>query len=159
MSIPNVAIRRRGVTINFEGQDMKYLCLAYYDPKKFADMPPAEVKALVSQCPARDAELRKTGKLLLSASLGGAEAAFALRPRGGKPQLTDGPYTESKELVGGFFIIEAADRQEAVRVASIHPAANLGEQVGWGIEIHPIGFFQQYEATDPKASHPPAAGS
>ena len=58
--------------------------------------------------------------------------------------MTDGPYTESKELVGGFFIIEAADRQEAVRVASIHPAANLGEQVGWGIEIHPIGFFEQY---------------
>ena len=60
--------------------------------------------------------------------------------------MTDGPYTESKELVGGFFIIEAADRQEAVHVASIHPAANLGEQVGWGIEIHPIGFFEQYKA-------------
>ena len=123
---------------------MKYLCLAYYDPEKFAAMAPAEVQALVSQCPARDAELRKTGKLLVSASLEGPEAAFSLRPRGGKPQLTDGPYTESKELVGGFFIIEAADRQEAIRVASIHPAATLGEQVGWGIEIHPIGFFEQY---------------
>jgi hypothetical protein len=146
MSIRIVAIRLMSVTINLEGKDMKYLCLAYYDPKKFAAMPPAEVQALVSQCPPRDAELRKTGKLLLSASLQGPEAAFALRPRGGKPQLTDGPYTESKELVGGFFIIEAADRQEAVQVASIHPAANLGEQVGWGIEIHPIGFFEQYGA-------------
>lgn len=122
---------------------MKYLCLAYYDPAKFAAMAPADVQALVSQCPPRDAELKKTGRLLLSASLEGPGAAISLRPRGGKPQLTDGPYTESKELVGGFFIIEAQDRDEAVRVASIHPAANLGEQVGWGIEIHPIGFFEQ----------------
>jgi hypothetical protein len=125
---------------------MKYLCLPYYEPEKFAAMAPAEVQALVSQCPARDAELRKTGKLVVSASLDGPEAAFCLRPRGGKPQITDGPYTESKELVGGFFIIEAGDRQEAIRIASIHPAATLGEQVGWGIEIHPIGFFAQYGA-------------
>lgn len=126
---------------------MKYLCLAYYDPKKFAAMAAAEVQALVSQCPAKDAELRCTGQLLLSASLKGPEAVMALRPRGGKPQLTDGPYTEAKELVGGFFIIEAADRDEALRLASLHPAATLGEQAGWGIEIHPIGFFQLNEAT------------
>jgi hypothetical protein len=121
---------------------MKYLCLAYYDPAKFAAMAPADVQALVTQCPPRDAELKKTGHLLLSASLQGPGAAFSLRPRGGKPQVTDGPYTESKELVGGFFIIEAHDREDAIRIASIHPAANLGEQVGWGIEIHPVGFFE-----------------
>jgi hypothetical protein len=121
---------------------MKYLCLAYYNPEKFAAMAPADVQALVSQCPAKDAELKKTGHLLVSASLEGPQAAFALRPRGGKPQITDGPYAEAKEMVGGFFIIEAADRDEAVRVASLHPAATLGESVGWGIEIHPIGFFE-----------------
>lgn len=122
---------------------MKYLCLAYYDPEKFAALAPAEVQALVSQCPAKDAELKKTGRLVVSASLEGPQAAFALRPRGGKPQVTDGPYTEAKELVGGFFIIEAADRDEAVRVASLHPAATLGEHVGWAIELHPIEFFEQ----------------
>jgi hypothetical protein len=121
---------------------MKYLCLAYYNPEKFAAMTPADVQALVRQCPAKDAELKKTGHLLVSASLGGPQAAFALRPRGGKPQITDGPYAEAKEMVGGFFIIEAADRDEAVRVASLHPAATLGENVGWGIELHPIGFFE-----------------
>lgn len=61
--------------------------------------------------------------------------------------MTDGPYAEAKELVGGFFIIDAADKDkdkdEAVRVASLHPAATLGESVGWGIEVHPIGFFEQ----------------
>jgi hypothetical protein len=121
---------------------MKYLCLAYYNPEKFAAMAPADVQALVSQCPAKDAELKKTGHLVVSASLEGPQAAFTLRPRGGKPQITDGPYAEAKEMVGGFFIIEAVDRDEAVRVASLHPAATLGENVGWGIELHPIGFFE-----------------
>lgn len=124
---------------------MRYLCLAYYDPEKFAAMAPAEVKALVSQCPAKDAELRATGRLVISASLQGAEAVVALRPRAGKTQVTDGPYTEAKEIVGGFFIIEAADRDEALRLAALHPAATLGEQAGWGIEVHPIGFFQLNE--------------
>ncbi len=68
---------------------------------------------------------------------------MSLRPRGGRPAVTDGPYAEAKEMVGGFFIIEAADKDEAVRVASLHPAATLGESVGWGIELHPIGFFEQ----------------
>lgn len=121
---------------------MKYLCLAYYNPEKFAAMAPADVQALVSQCPAKDLELKATGKLVVSASLGGPQGAFALRPRGGKPAVTDGPYAEAKEMVGGFFIIEAVDKDEAVRVASLHPAATLGESVGWGIEVHPIGFFQ-----------------
>jgi hypothetical protein len=46
-------------------------------------------------------------------------------------------------MVGGFFIIEAADKEEAVRVASLHPAATLGQTVGWGIEAHPIDFSEQ----------------
>ena len=50
---------------------MKYLCLAYYNPEKFAAMAPADVQALVSQCPAKDAELKKTGRLVVSASLEG----------------------------------------------------------------------------------------
>lgn len=123
---------------------MKYLCLAYYDPKRFDAMPAADMQAMVSQCPALDAQLKATGKLRVSASLAGAQAAISLRPRGGKPKVTDGPFSEAKEVVGGFFIVEAADRDEAVRLASIHPAATLGEQAGWGIEMHPIDFFQQF---------------
>lgn len=53
--------------------------------------------------------------------------------------MTDRPYAEARELVGGFFIIEAADKDEAVRVTSLYPAATLGESIGWGIEVHPIG--------------------
>jgi hypothetical protein len=122
---------------------MKYLCLANYKPADMAALSPADRKALVSQCPAKDAELKATGQLRLSASLDGP--AIRLQPRGGKPQVADGPFAEAKELVGGFFIIEAASRDEAVRIASLHPAATLGEDVGWNIDIHPIGFFEQYE--------------
>lgn len=120
---------------------MKYLCLAYYDPEKMGAMSPAELKAMVSQCPPRDAQLKASGHLRVSASLMGPEATIAVRPTGAQPRVVDGPFTESKELVGGFFIIEAADREEAVRIASLHPAATLGEQAGWGIELHPIGMY------------------
>ncbi len=60
------------------------------------------MQALLSQCPAKDARLKKTGKLVVSASLEVPAAAFALRPHSGKPLVTDGPYAEAKELVGGF---------------------------------------------------------
>jgi hypothetical protein len=123
---------------------LKYLCLANYKPADMSALSPEDRQALVSQCPAKDAQLKATGQLRLSASLGGPGAVIRLQPRGGKTKVTDGPFAETKELVGGFFIIEAADRDEAVRLASMHPAATLGEHVGWEIEMHPIGFFEQY---------------
>jgi len=122
---------------------MKYLCLAYYDEKAFAALPKPEVDALVSQCPSHDAALRASGHLVVQASLGASRESTCLRPRSGKVAVTDGPFVETKELVGGFFIIEARDLNEAIRVASMHPAAHLGERVGWGIEVRPIEFFQE----------------
>lgn len=122
---------------------MKYLCLAYYDEKAFEALPKSEVTALVSECPPHDAALRASGHLIMQASLGSARETMSLRPRNGNVSITDGPFAETKELVGGFFIIEARDLNEAIRVASMHPAAHLGEAVGWGIEVRPIGFFLQ----------------
>jgi hypothetical protein len=122
----------------------KYLCLAFYDPARFAATPPDEVKATVSQCPAKDAQLAATGRLRVSGSLGGAEQAIAIRPRGGKPVVSDGPFTEAKEVVGGFFVIEADNREEALRIAALHPAAELGERMGWGLEIHPVAMWKEH---------------
>lgn len=122
---------------------MKYLCLAYYDEQKFNALSPDDVRALVSQCPAHDATLRSSGRVLLQASLGEVRQGAIIRPRNGKPMVTDGPFAETKEQVGGFFIIEAQDLEDAVRIASKHPAALLGEQVGWGIEVRPIEMFEQ----------------
>lgn len=107
---------------------MKYLGLAYFTPEKFAAMAPDDVKALVTQCPPLDEKMRATGKVLVSASLGDLDQWVTLRPHSGKTRISDGPYTESKEVVGGLFIIEAESREEAVRIASMHPAATLGEQ-------------------------------
>ncbi|CAN7436035.1 YciI family protein [Acidovorax sp. LjRoot66] len=120
---------------------MKYLGLAYFTPEKFAAMAPADVQALVSQCPALDEKMRATGKVLVSASLGDTEHWVSLRPCSGKAQISDGPFTESKEMVGGLFIIEADSREEAVQLASMHPAATLGEAGGWGVELIPMDFF------------------
>lgn len=120
---------------------MKYLGLAYYNPEKFAAMAPAEVQALVSQCPPLDEKMRATGKVLLAASLTEPKDWMTLRPRRGKTQISDGPYTESKEMVGGLFIIEADSREEALKLAAMHPAALLGEAGGWAVELIPMDFY------------------
>jgi hypothetical protein len=120
---------------------MKYLGLAYFTPEKFAAMAPEDVKALVSQCPALDEKMRATGKVLVSASLGDLENWRTLRPRSGKTHISDGPYTESKEVVGGLFIIEAENLEEALSIASMHPAATLGEEGEWAVELIPMDFY------------------
>lgn len=120
---------------------MKYLGLAYFTPEKFAAMAPDDVKALVSKCPPLDEKMRATGKVLVSASLGDFDGWRTLRPRGGKTYVSDGPYTESKEVVGGLFIIEADSRDEALRIASMHPAAIHGEEGGWAVELIHLDFY------------------
>ena len=123
---------------------MKYLCLAYYDDKKFEALSKPELDAIVSQCQPHDEALRASGHLVVSASLRKPKGATtSVRPRSGKVSVTDGPFAETKEQVGGFFIIEARDLNEAIRVASHHPAAHLGERLGWGIEVRPIDVFEQ----------------
>ncbi|WP_109476872.1 YciI family protein [Paraburkholderia sp. C35] len=120
---------------------MKYLGLAYFTPEKLAAMSPDDVKELRSQCPALDQQMQATGKVLISASLGDLENWRTLHPRGGKTHVTDGPYTESKEVVGGLFVIEADSSDEALRIASMHPAATLGEAGGWAVELIPLDFY------------------
>lgn len=117
---------------------MKYLGLAYFTPDKFAAMSPADVEVLVSQCPARDDAMRATGKVRIAASLGDLDGWKTLRPQKGLTHVSDGPYTESKEVVGGIFIIDADTPDEALRIASLHPAATLGEEGGWAVELIPM---------------------
>jgi len=95
----------------------------------------------VSECPALDDKMRATGKVLVSASLGDLEHWRTLLPRGGTTRITDGPYTESKEVVGGLFIIEADSQEEALRIAAMHPAATIGEAGGWAVELIPLDFY------------------
>jgi hypothetical protein len=115
---------------------MKFLCLAYGDQRKMEALTKEQFAALVAKCGVHDEELQKSGHFVEARSL--EWAAMCLRPRNGKVVTTDGPYVETKEQIGGVVIIEASDMNEAVRIASLHPAAHLGEQLGWGIEIRPI---------------------
>jgi len=120
---------------------MKYLCLAYYDEKKFEALSEAELAAIPQACRPLDAALEASGRLVAVASLAPTRDSVSIRPRGGKPLVIDGPYAETKEQLGSFFLIEADDLDDAIRVASLHPAAQLNEQLGWGIELRPIEVF------------------
>ena len=115
---------------------MRYLCLAYGDEERMNALTKAEFEALVEKCKVHDEELRRTGKVLMTESL--EWATTTIRSVGGKVVVTDGPFVETKEKAGGLFIIEARDLNEAIRIASLHPAAQLGEDRGWAIEVRPI---------------------
>ena len=110
-----------------------------YDKAAPGTMPDAKAVAAMMKY---NESLQKAGVLLALDGLHppsmGARVSFS----GGKPKVTDGPFIETKEQVGGFFIIEARDLNEAIRVASKHPAANIGEQVGWAIEVRPIEAYE-----------------
>jgi hypothetical protein len=71
-------------------------------------------------------EQAQAGKLQGGAPLKGIEAGARVRVRRGKPQITDGPFAETKEVIGGYFLIDAADRAEAIRIAQQCPHAELG---------------------------------
>ena len=103
---------------------MQFLCLAYYDEKKFDALTRDELDALVAQCKVHDEELRQGGRMTMVASLAAPAASRSIRPKNGRPSITDGPYAEAKECLGSFFIIEAADLDEATAEASKHPAAH-----------------------------------
>ena len=122
---------------------MKFLCLGYYDEKKFDALPKEKLAEIVPRCKVHDEELYRGGKLMLVASLAATQNSKAIRPKGGKPLITDGPFAETKEQLGSFFIIEATDLEEATAEASKHPAAHLGEELGWGIEVRPIEFLRE----------------
>ena len=115
---------------------MKYLCLAFGDEEKFNAMSKSELDDLISRCALYDGELKQTGHLISGMSLGWG--ATTLRLRNGKLSITDGPFVATKEVVGGLIMIEARDLNEAIQVASLHPAARMGEELGWGIEVRQI---------------------
>lgn len=124
----------------------QYLCLAYYDEKTFETLTEADMAAIVSECRPFDEELQRSGRLLQVASLGASRDSVSLRPRDGAVTVTDGPYAETKEQLGSFFLIEANDLNEAVRIASLHPAARLNAHLGWGVEVRPIEFCRVAKA-------------
>ena len=118
---------------------MKYLCLAYYDVPTYEALTAEQKAALYPRCKPHDEALRATKKLVVSASLGAP--ARTARTRAGKMSIIDGPYVETKEQIGGLFIVEAEDAEQAMEVAAKHPAAQMGEELGWVVEVRPIDMW------------------
>lgn len=125
---------------------MRYLLLAYGNEEKSKGLSEAGMAALGERCAAYDAELRATGRVVWSGSLDWE--AKTLRLQSGKLTVTDGPYLETREVVGGLVVFEAEDFEEAVRLASLHPAARMGEELGWAIELRPMGHCALAQAAE-----------
>jgi hypothetical protein len=117
---------------------MKFLCLGYLNAELFDRQPEPVKEEIMSRCMAQCVPFRATGKVSSEAGLEGPAKARSIRPRKGRPLVTDGPFAETKEQLGSFFIVEAGDIDEAVKIASMHPAALFGEEYGFGIEVRPV---------------------
>ena len=120
---------------------MKYLCMLYYDIDKFEALSQAEKEAIGPLCKPYDKQLRATGKVYAVGTLNDPSNWMSIRPHGGESVVTKGKYFSSSEQAGAFMIIDANSLDEAVKIASIHPAAHLGENIGWGVEVRACESF------------------
>ena len=121
---------------------MKFLCLGYLDREKMKGVPQSEIDAIMQECRPYSEKLYNTGQVIVDTGL--EAVGKSIRLVNGTLTITDGPFTETKEIIGGAFLIEANDMDEAIRIASLHPAVQMaaGEQFGWGIEIRPLHTFE-----------------
>jgi len=113
---------------------MKYLCLVYAEESRLGGVPDAE-------CVEYDAAIRESGHCLASEALEPVETATSLRVRNGRLSVTDGPFAETKERLAGFYMIEARDLNEAIRLAAQIPPARIGT-----IEIRPVRPIREQQA-------------
>ena len=112
---------------------MKFLCLIFFDERVLDDLSKRQYDALVDESLAYAERLRESHHCIAAEALQYAKEAVTLRARGEDVSITDGPFAETKEQVGGFLLIEARDMNEAMRVASGFPGARLG-----GVEVRPV---------------------
>jgi len=112
---------------------MRFLCLSYWDEKKFDLMSECERETFVKECFAYDNVLRKDGHFLRLEALQSARSAKTLRHRNGKVSMTDGPYAETKEQLGGILLLDADDLNHAAELMSKHPGIRVAV-----FEIRPL---------------------
>jgi hypothetical protein len=112
---------------------MRYICLVYFEKGAVSGLDPAAKAILDRDSMAYDQELDAAGHLIVAEALQGPASAVTVRVRDGKMSTTDGPFAETKEILGGFILIEARDLNEAIRIAGGIPLAKSGS-----IEVRPI---------------------
>jgi hypothetical protein len=112
---------------------MKYLCMVIIDERQLNAMSESDLQALDDESLAYDEKLRKGGHFLAAQALESVNAATMVRMRNGKVSVTDGPFAETNEQIGGFILIDARDLNEAIQLASQIPGGRLG-----GVEVRPV---------------------
>ena len=112
---------------------MKYLCLICIEEKKLDALSGGEFDALNREARAYEEELRRSGHFVMAQALQPVQTATTVRIRNGRVSTTDGLFAETREQVGGFFLVDAKDLNEAIRVASKIPSARLG-----CVEVRPV---------------------
>ena len=105
---------------------MKYICFGYLDVENWQKKSPAEQNGMIDDCLAYDEVLKKNGNWVSGEGLQGPDTATTLRYQNGKVSPTDGPYTETKELLGGLLVLEARDTNHAIQLISNHPGIKMG---------------------------------
>jgi hypothetical protein len=112
---------------------MRFMLLIYNDSALMDALHAGEADAMMRECLAHADELKRDGQLIESRMLEGKESARSVRIRKGRLSATDGPFSETKEVLGGFNLIEADDMDEAVRIAAQFPWASTG-----CVEVRPV---------------------
>ena len=105
---------------------MKYVCLGYIEDGKWESLTESQRNAMMEECFAYDDFLRKNGHFIGGEALQSARGAVTLRWQNGKVAVTDGPYAETKEQIGGILLLEAKDLNHAIQLMSKHPGVRLG---------------------------------
>jgi hypothetical protein len=105
---------------------MKYICLGYIDEKRWETMTESERNAFMDECFAYDDELRRNGHFVGGEALQSPRNAATLRFKHGRVSVTDGPFAETKEQLGGIMILEARDLNHAIQLMSKHPSIRMG---------------------------------
>lgn len=116
---------------------MQYVCLIYFDPKETFNQS-AEANAVLADVGPHNDQLRASGHFVASHALVLPNEAVTVRVRDGKASTTDGPFMETRELLGGLVVIEAGDKEEAVEIAKGMPFARIG-----AIEVRPLVDFSK----------------
>jgi hypothetical protein len=116
---------------------MKYILLIYGDEKAFATMPKEEQEKIFGAYMGFSEELKGAGKMVAGDALEGVHTATTVRVRNGKTTHTDGPFADTKEQLGGYYVIDAKDLNDAIAWAAKIPGAHEGS-----IEIRPLVVFE-----------------
>ncbi len=112
---------------------MKFILIVHHNEDAFEEMDKEMQSQLLAESIELTHQLHATGQYVHASPLHPAATAIIVRVREGKPLVTDGPFIETREQIAGYFLIEARDRNEAVRVATRVPGARIGT-----VEVRPL---------------------